>query len=181
MYCTCTLCSYLGRCVSFWLLHWVSTRTTWWCQSLSCACYMVKTTHTHTHTHAHILLSTPTISWWDSMVSSKLDYFCHSGFWGVLCVGIFSRSCFIRETYEDLCFCVTSNLPSAVCHTTHTHTLPPTHFLYVGGSTWHPVSLPTRWWSVYHGLVNDTLYHSLSCSLVFSCQLCPHLLALVCL
>ncbi|XP_064390496.1 ammonium transporter 2-like isoform X2 [Halichondria panicea] len=36
------------------------------------------------------------------------------GFWGVLCVGIFSKSCLIRETYEDLCFCVTSNLPASV-------------------------------------------------------------------
>ncbi len=41
----------------------------------------------------------------------------YSGFWGVLCVGIFSKSCLIRETYEDLCFCVTSNLPASVSWT----------------------------------------------------------------
>jgi Amt family ammonium transporter len=33
------------------------------------------------------------------------------GFWGVLCVGIFSRTCLIRELYEGLCFCCTSMLP----------------------------------------------------------------------
>ena len=29
-------------------------------------------------------------------------------------MGIFSQSCLIRETYEDLCFCVSSNLPPSV-------------------------------------------------------------------
>ena len=39
--------------------------------------------------------------------------FC-SGFWGVLCVGIFSNDCLIREVYEDLCFCLTTELPTTV-------------------------------------------------------------------
>lgn len=41
----------------------------------------------------------------------------HSGFWGLLCVGIFSRGCLIQELYEDLCYCVTSDLPSSVVRT----------------------------------------------------------------
>ena len=40
--------------------------------------------------------------------------FCCSGLWGVLCVGIFSKECLIREIYENLCFCVNSKLPEAV-------------------------------------------------------------------
>ena len=45
-----------------------------------------------------------------------------SGFWGLLCVGIFSRKCLIQELYEDLCYCVTSDLPSSVCVTVmHVH------------------------------------------------------------
>ena len=38
-----------------------------------------------------------------------------SGFWGLLCVGIFSRTCLILEVYEELCYCVTNDLPSVVC------------------------------------------------------------------
>ena len=38
----------------------------------------------------------------------------YSGFWGLLCVGIFSKSCYIRELYEELCFCCSSALPDAV-------------------------------------------------------------------
>ena len=37
-----------------------------------------------------------------------------SGFWGVLCVGIFSRPCLIRELFEGLCFCCESVLPDTV-------------------------------------------------------------------
>lgn len=36
------------------------------------------------------------------------------GFWGVLCVGIFSKACFIQELYEGLCFCCSSILPDTV-------------------------------------------------------------------
>lgn len=45
--------------------------------------------------------------------SPKCYCFC-SGFWGVLCVGIFSKQCLIRELYEDLCFCLSTQLPTAV-------------------------------------------------------------------
>ncbi|XP_065911000.1 ammonium transporter 2-like isoform X2 [Dysidea avara] len=34
------------------------------------------------------------------------------GFWGVMCVGIFSQNCLIREVYETLCFCEELSLPS---------------------------------------------------------------------
>ena len=37
-----------------------------------------------------------------------------SGMWGVLCVGIFSRNCYIRELYGDLCFCLDVELPDFV-------------------------------------------------------------------
>lgn len=40
-------------------------------------------------------------------------HFC-SGFWGVICVGIFSRTCLILEVYESLCYCVDNTLPSNV-------------------------------------------------------------------
>lgn len=29
-------------------------------------------------------------------------------------MGIFSRSCYIKELYSDLCFCVNSDLPETV-------------------------------------------------------------------
>ncbi|CAI8026356.1 Putative ammonium transporter 1 member 5 [Geodia barretti] len=37
-----------------------------------------------------------------------------SGFWGLLCVGIFGRTCLILEVYESLCYCVSNDLPSNV-------------------------------------------------------------------
>jgi ammonia channel protein AmtB len=37
-----------------------------------------------------------------------------SGFWGVLCVGIFGRTCLILEVYESLCYCVSNDLPSII-------------------------------------------------------------------
>ena len=43
--------------------------------------------------------------------------FYFSGFWGIICVGLFSKTCLIKELYEDLCFCVSSDLPSSVCRT----------------------------------------------------------------
>ena len=42
-----------------------------------------------------------------------------SGFWGLLCVGIFSRRCLILEVYSELCYCASNNLPSTVCIYTH--------------------------------------------------------------
>ena len=44
----------------------------------------------------------------------KWNFLPCSGFWGLVCVGIFTRACFIRELYEDVCFCVSSNLPLTV-------------------------------------------------------------------
>jgi ammonia channel protein AmtB len=44
------------------------------------------------------------------------------GFWGVLCVGIFSRSCLIREIYEDLCYCCSSLLETDAVSLKHTAT-----------------------------------------------------------
>jgi Amt family ammonium transporter len=37
-----------------------------------------------------------------------------SGFWGLLCVGIFSRRCLILEVYSELCYCASNNLPSTI-------------------------------------------------------------------
>ena len=37
----------------------------------------------------------------------------YSGFWGVMCVGIFSRSCLITEVY-DVCYCEELILPDGV-------------------------------------------------------------------
>ena len=49
------------------------------------------------------------------MLINNYHFLCiYSGFWGVLCVGIFSRHCLIRELYEKLCFCIFSELPSYV-------------------------------------------------------------------
>ena len=43
---------------------------------------------------------------------------CHiSGFWGVMCVGIFSRSCLISEVYETVCYCDELMLPDRVSYT----------------------------------------------------------------
>ena len=42
-----------------------------------------------------------------------LDLLC-SGFWGVMCVGIFGRSCLIREVYETVCYCDSLQLPDTV-------------------------------------------------------------------
>ena len=48
------------------------------------------------------------------LINNNYYYLFLSGFWGVLCVGIFSRHCLIRELYEKLCFCIFSELPSYV-------------------------------------------------------------------
>ena len=42
------------------------------------------------------------------------SFLLYSGFWGVLCVGIFSRSCLIKEVYESACFCFSFVLPEQV-------------------------------------------------------------------
>ena len=41
-------------------------------------------------------------------------YYLCSGFWGVLCAGIFSRKCLIKEVYEKTCFCTELHLPEKV-------------------------------------------------------------------
>ena len=42
------------------------------------------------------------------------NFVFNSGFWGVLCVGIFSRSCLIEEVYETACYCKELVLPETV-------------------------------------------------------------------
>ena len=37
-----------------------------------------------------------------------------SGFWGVMCVGIFSKHCLIEEVYETACYCKELVLPDKV-------------------------------------------------------------------
>jgi Amt family ammonium transporter len=36
------------------------------------------------------------------------------GFWGLLCVGFFRKACFVQELYENLCYCISSDLPPSV-------------------------------------------------------------------
>jgi ammonia channel protein AmtB len=36
------------------------------------------------------------------------------GLWGLLCVGVFRKTCLVRELYENLCYCLNSDLPSSV-------------------------------------------------------------------
>ena len=56
----------------------------------------------------YVCINTQTCS-----IMISIFVFC-SGLWGVLCVGIFSKGCLIREVYDHLCFCVTSELPDVV-------------------------------------------------------------------
>jgi len=46
--------------------------------------------------------------------STLYSQYCFSGFWGVMCVGIFSKDCLIREIYETSCFCEELSLPERV-------------------------------------------------------------------
>ena len=43
----------------------------------------------------------------------------HSGLWGVVCVGLFSRSCLIKEVYETVCYCRELVLPKTVSYKTN--------------------------------------------------------------
>jgi ammonia channel protein AmtB len=36
------------------------------------------------------------------------------GLWGLLCVAVFRNTCLVRELYENLCYCLNSDLPSSV-------------------------------------------------------------------
>ena len=47
------------------------------------------------------------------MMSSNDIPFC-SGLWGLLCVAVFRNTCLVRELYENLCYCLNSDLPSSV-------------------------------------------------------------------
>ena len=87
-------------------------------------------------------------------ISSLLSLSPCSGFWGVLCVGIFGKSCFLQEVYNNLCYCLFSELPDVVrgAYTEYT-TCAISHNPFPPIVTWTPFCLSIGGWSLHHCLV----------------------------
>ena len=87
----------------------------------------------------------------------------YSGFWGIICVGLFSKTCLLKELYEDLCYCITSDLPSAVCtlllshmDISYDHTS-----IFPGARSWCTYWVSVTWRHFHYSLVSDTCHSCL--------------------
>jgi len=82
-----------------------------------------------------------------------MKIFLFSGFWGVMCVGIFSQSCLIREVYETLCFCEDLTLPDRVSISSLGSHYPLCVFIAAEDSRL-PFLVPVSWRTIYCCLVS---------------------------
>ena len=96
-------------------------------------------------------------------------------------MGIFSRTCLIKELYEDLCYCVTSDLPTSVCRYvlflwTYCEDICP---FFLGGGPWCAFWFPTTGRHFYRSLGSDSCHHCVWHLVVLSSEIGSGLSTLV--